>query len=107
MSQQPSASYEDDEPLGQPLLTISAPMTPPPNRRQSPQQDNKGHRQTHSPVPAAQNRHTDSRLHRTMQQQRESDEPSVNSEAESTNTPDNELRTHSGRVVRAPVRLDL
>ena len=107
MSQQPSASYEDDQPLGQPLLTIGGPMTPPPKQRQPPPQDSKGPRQTHCPVPAVQNRHTDSRLHRTIQQQRASDVPSVNSEAESTNTPDNELRTRSGRVVRAPVRLDL
>ena len=28
MSQQPSAFCEDDQPLGQPLPTISAPMTP-------------------------------------------------------------------------------
>jgi len=108
MPQQPSASYEDDQPLGQPLPTISAPMTPPPNQRQSPQQESKGPRQTHSPVPAVQNRHTDSLLRRTIQQQqRASDETSVNSEAESTNTPDNKLRTRSGRVVKAPVRLNL
>ena len=108
MSQQPSASYEDDQPLGQSLPTISAPMSPPPNQRQSPQQESKGPRQTQSPVPAFQNRHTDSRLHRVIQQQkRASDETSVNSEAESTNTPDNELRARSGRVVKAPVRLDL
>ena len=62
-------------------------MTPPPNQRQSAQQDSKGPRQTHSPVPGVQNRHTESRLHRTMQQQqRASDESSVTSEAESTNT---------------------
>jgi len=83
-------------------------MTPPPNQRQSSQQQSKGPRQTHGPVPAFQNRHTDSRLHRVIQQQqRASDETSVNSEAESTNTPDNELRTRSGRVVKATVRLDL
>ena len=52
MSQQPSASYEDDQPLGQALPTISAPMTPPPNQRQSAQQESKGPRQTQSPVPA-------------------------------------------------------
>ena len=74
MSQQPSAFHEDDQPLEQPLPTISAPMTPPPNQQHSPQQDNKGPRETHSPVPAVQNRHTDSQLHRTMQQQRASDE---------------------------------
>ena len=106
-SQQPSVSCEDDQPLGQPLPTISAPMTPPPNQRQSPQQDSKSPRQTRSPAPAVQDRHTDSRLHGTMQQQRAFDELSVNSDVEITNTPDNELRTRSGRVVRAPVRLDL
>ena len=42
-----------------------------------------------------------------MQQQRAFDEPSVNTDVEITNTPDNELRTRSDRVVTAPVRLDL
>ena len=107
MSQQPSVSCEDDQPLGQPLPTISAPMTPLPNQRQSPQQDSNSPRQAHSPAPAVQDRHTDSRLHSTMQQQRASEEPSVNSDVEITNTPENELRTRSGRVVRAPDRLDL
>ena len=107
ISQQPSVSCEDDQPLGQPLPTISAPMTPPPNQRQSPQQDINNPRQTRSPAPAVQDRHTDSWLHGTKQQQRASDEPSVNSDEEITNTPDNELRTRSGRVVRAPVRPDL
>ena len=69
MSWQPRVSCEDDQPLGQPLPTISAPMTPPPNQRQSPQQDSKSPHQTHSPAPAAQDRHTDSQLHGTMQQQ--------------------------------------
>jgi len=79
MSQQPSASYDDDQPLGQPLPTISAPMTPPPNQRQSPQRESKGPGQ----IPAFQNRHTDSRLHRVLQQQQTaSDETSVHSEAE-------------------------
>ena len=44
ISQQPSAFHEDDQPLEQPLPTISAPMTPPPNQQHSPQQDNKGPR---------------------------------------------------------------
>ena len=82
-------------------------MTPPPNQRQSPQQDSKSPRQTRSPEPAVQDRHTDSRLHGTMEQQRAFNEPSVNSDVEITNTLHNELRTRSGRVVRAPVRLDL
>ena len=69
MSQQQGVSYEDDQPLGKPLPTISEPMTPPPNQRQSPQQDSKGPRQTHIPVPAVQNRHCDSRRHRSIQQQ--------------------------------------
>lgn len=43
-------------------------------------------------------------LRTIQQQQRASDETTVNSEAESTNTPANELRTRSERVVRAPVR---
>ena len=107
MSQQASASYEDDQPLGQPLPTISAPMTCPPNQQESPQQDNKGLRQTHRPVPAVQNQYTLSQLHRTIQYQRASVKTSVNTEAESTNTADNELRTRSGRVVKTPVRLDL
>ena len=76
--------------------------------KKSPQEESKGPRQTHSPVPAVQNPHTDSLRHRAIQQQqRASDEMSVNNEAESTNTPDNKLRTCSGRVVKAPVRLDL
>ena len=107
MSQQSSVSCEDDQPLGQQLPTISVLMTPLPNQRQLPQQDSNSPRQARSPAPTVQDRHTDSRLHGSMQQQRASDEPSVNSDVEITNTPDNELRTRSGRVVRTPVRLDL
>ena len=60
-------SYEDDQPLGQPLPTISAPMTPPKNQGESPQQDSKGLRQTHRSVPAVQNQYAHSQLHRTIQ----------------------------------------
>ena len=90
MSQQQGVSYEDNQPLGQQLPFISQPMTPPPNQRQSTQQDSKGPRQTHNPVPAVQNRHRDSRLHRTIQQQQQQrayDETLVN----------------SGRIVKATV----
>ena len=103
MSQQASSSFEDNQPLGQPLPTISAPMTPTPNQRQSPQQDSKGPRQTYNPVPAVQNRHTDSRLHKTIQQQpRASNETSVNSEAGSTNTPDKDSLWQSCKSISSP-----
>ena len=51
MSQQPSASCDDDQPLGQPLPTISMPMTPPQNQRQPSEQLSKDPCQTHNPVP--------------------------------------------------------
>ena len=54
--------------LGQPLPTISAPMTPQ-NHLQSSQQLSKDPRQTQSQLPAVQNRHADSRLHRTIPSQ--------------------------------------
>lgn len=116
MSQQPSASCEDDQPLGQPLPTISARMTPQ-NHLQSSQQFSKDPRQTQSQVPAVQNQLTDSRFHRTLQPQQRpfdvrgtaqfTENGSANSETESTTTPAKEVRTRSGRVVKAPTRLDL
>jgi len=116
MSQQPSAFCEDDQPLGQPLPTISAPMTPQ-NHLQSSQQFSKDPRQTQSQVPAVQNRHADSRLHTTIQPQQRpfnvqgpaqfTENGSAISEAKSTTTLAKEVRTRSDRVVKAPARLDL
>ncbi len=116
MSQKPSATWADDHQLRQPLSTVSVPMTP---QKQLPslQTVSKDPHQTQSSVTAVQSRHTDSRRHRSIQIERRASDvqetpqfaesESVNSEVECTTPPANEARTRCGRVVKAPVRLDM
>ena len=115
---QHSDTCEDSEPLAQPLHTSSGPAPPLQKDLQSSQKDSPYSR-NQSPAstsPQVQHQSTASRLcrpnqlqHRTSEEQglSQSTGRSIKSDADRNPPPPNEVRTCSGRVVKAPTRLDL
>ena len=115
---QHSDTCEDSEPLAQPLHTTSGPVPPLQKELQSSQKDSPDPR-NQSPAPTSpqvQHQSTASRLcrpnqlqHRTSEEQglSQSTERSIKSDADRSPPPPNEVRTRSGRVLKAPTHLDL
>ena len=117
-----SDTCEDSEPLAQPMHTTGGPAPPLQKELQSSQKDSPDPR-NQSPAPTSQqvqpqvqHQSTASRLcrpnqlqHRTSEEQglSQSTERSIKSDADRSLPPPNEVTTRSGRVVKAPTRLDL